>query len=99
MTAARKRSSPTICRLSSRPMQPVARRLQYALRARRCGARMRDEDACRATLLHARAQQQCDLLRSVRIEIAGRLIGEHEARSMHERTRDGDALQLAARQL
>ena len=38
------------------------------------------------------------MLRRVRIEIAGRLVGEQDARRIGDRARDRDALLLAARQ-
>ena len=49
--------------------------------------------------LHARAQQLEHLGGAVRVQVAGRLVGEHEPRTVDERARDRDALQLAARQL
>ena len=38
-------------------------------------------------------------LAGLRVEIAGRLVGEHERGAVHERARDRDALALAAREL
>ena len=38
-------------------------------------------------------------LAGLRVEVAGRLVREHEARAVHERARDRDALALAAREL
>ena len=45
------------------------------------------------------AEQIHDFERQIGIEVAGRLVGEHELRVVDERARDGDALLLAARQL
>ena len=44
-------------------------------------------------------EQVHDLARHQRIEVAGRLVGEQEARLAGERARDRDALLLAAREL
>jgi hypothetical protein len=44
-------------------------------------------------------QQRRDNRRRGLIEVAGRLVAEHQARLVDERARDGDALLLAARQL
>ena len=40
-----------------------------------------------------------DVLAGHRVEVRGRLVGEHDARARDQRARDGDALALAARQL
>src|SRR2546428_1902397 len=50
----------------------------------------RDDDrrAARVDL----AEQVHDLERQIGIEVAGRLVGEHELRIVHERARDRDAL-------
>ena len=45
------------------------------------------------------AEQVHDLERQVGIEIAGRLVGQHQLRLVDERARNGHALLLAARQL
>ena len=37
--------------------------------------------------------------RRVRVEVAGRLVGEHQFRTVHQCTGDGDALQLSTREL
>ena len=39
------------------------------------------------------------ILRRVRVEVAGRLVGENQFRTVHQCTGDGDALQLATREL
>ena len=39
------------------------------------------------------------LLRGARVEVAGRLVGEQDARRVGDRARDRDALLLAARKL
>ena len=45
------------------------------------------------------AQQREDLAAGGRVEVAGRLVGEHHARARDERAGDGDALLLAAGEL
>jgi hypothetical protein len=45
------------------------------------------------------AQQLEDLAARLRVEVAGRLVGEDDRRLRHERARDRDALLLAAREL
>ena len=45
------------------------------------------------------AQQREDLAAGRRVEVAGRLVGEHHAGPRDERAGDGDALLLAAREL
>lgn len=59
---------------------------------------MRDEDACGIRALDAVAQQAKDLGGALRVEIAGRLVGENESWSMNERAGDGNALHLAPRE-
>ena len=54
-----------------------------------------DGDAFAVELL----EEGQDLLRRAAVESAGRLVGEQEARVVHERPRDGDALLLSAGQL
>ncbi len=44
-------------------------------------------------------KQPHDLVARRRVEVARRLVGEQNARSIHQRARDGDALALATRQL
>jgi hypothetical protein len=44
-------------------------------------------------------EQRHDLEAGARVEVAGRLVGEDQARLGHERARDRDALLLAAREL
>ena len=65
-----------------------------------CGRqRMRDQNGACARGMHLLAQQLQDLSRGARIEIAGRLIGQHQARLVHQGARDRNALQLTAREL
>ena len=45
------------------------------------------------------ADEREDLVAGLRVEIAGRLVGEQDRRIDRQRARDGDALALAARQL
>ena len=58
---------------------------------------MRHEDPRGAVGLYLGTQQLEHLARIFRVEIAGRLVGEHELRIADERARDRYALQLAAR--
>jgi hypothetical protein len=48
---------------------------------------------------HDFAEQVQYLAGILRIQVAGRLVGEHELRMAHERARDRDALQLPAGEL
>ena len=57
-----------------------------------------DHDDRRAGVVDL-VQEIHDLLRGRRVEVAGRLVGEDQARRDGERPGDGDALLLAARQL
>ena len=50
-------------------------------------------------LFRLRAKERQHLARIFRIEVAGRLISEHEPRLTNQRPRDRHALQLAAREL
>ena len=59
---------------------------------------MGDENAGRALCLQLSAQQRHHAGGALRVEIAGRLVGQNEGRAMDERARDGDALQLPAGQ-
>ena len=81
--------------------RPGGRRAASA--ARRRSPRPTDR-ASRARASHARAFRTCeqqveDVPAVVRVEIAGRLVGEDQRRIVGQRARDGDALLLAARQL
>ena len=58
-----------------------------------------DHDDGLAPLTHGRAQELEHLGARVRVEVAGRLVGEDDRRSRRERPPDGDALLLAAGQL
>src|SRR5581483_4660165 len=58
-----------------------------------------DEDRRRADFARELADQRVDLRRVRCIELAGRLVGDEEARGVCERGADGDALLLAAREL
>ncbi len=53
----------------------------------------------RPPLVVERLENRDDLLRGVRVEVAGRLVGEQDGRIVHQAAGDGDALLLAARQL
>src|SRR5919109_4509802 len=52
-----------------------------------------------AELVHGLAEQPQHLVGRVRVEVAGRLVGEHHRGAVDQRTGDGDALLLAARKL
>ncbi len=58
-----------------------------------------DDDDGHALLAVERDQGLHDLVRGAGVEIAGRLVGEQQARRVDQRARDGDALLLAAREL
>src|SRR5437879_6963345 len=83
----------------SRSPQSLLRQYVGEVRGARGGRRMRDEDSGCALALDALAQQREHFPRAFRIEIAGRFVGEHQARLVHQGARDRDALHLAAREL
>ena len=61
---------------------------------------MGDQDADRAGVREcARRAARSTLAPLRRIEVAGRLVGQHQARPMHQRPGDRHALQLAAGEL
>ena len=60
---------------------------------------MRRDDHRRAVLGRHAGEQVDDLAARLRVEVAGRLVGEHDARLDRERARDRDALLLAAREV
>jgi hypothetical protein len=60
---------------------------------------MGNQDARAGFTLHLLAQKRQHLLRGLRVEVAGGLVGEQEQRPVHEGARDRDALHLAARKL
>ena len=72
----------------------MARRPTRRMSSRSCVATI-DRRAARVDL----TEQIHDLERQIGIEIAGRLVREHELRIVDERARDRDPLLLAARQL
>src|SRR5882672_4400495 len=51
-----------------------------------------DEDPRGALAFHALAQQREHFGRAVGVEVSRGLVGEHQARLVHQRPRDGDAL-------
>ena len=59
---------------------------------------MRDEHD-RDSLIVEVLQERHDLDAAAGVEVAGGLVGEHDARFGHQRPRDRDALLLAAREL
>ena len=68
-----------------------------------CDARRRRvvaDDHCRGAVLgdELREKRQDDASR-LRVEIAGRLVGDHEPRAMRQRRTDRDPLLLASREL
>ena len=77
------------------------RRRQPHARGRRSVAprlRMRHQHAAPRRRAHLRGQQLEHARGGGGVEVAGRLVGQHDARAVHERARDRHALQLAARQ-
>ena len=71
------------------------------MRSRVAGERevVRDEHDRRPRFAVERLEQLDDARAGVAVEIAGRLVGEEDARRVGERARDGDALLLAAGEL
>ena len=59
---------------------------------------MRDQDDRNAALIFQSLKNVHDLDARAAVEIAGRLVGEHNRRIVEERARDRDALLLASRQ-
>src|SRR5947207_3214077 len=59
---------------------------------------VRRKDGCRAPLLHLNPEELENQPGVLRIEVAGRLVGQHQPRVADQGARDRDALQLAARQ-
>jgi hypothetical protein len=81
------------------PFNPTTNIARSSLRASR-GSRARWSHHGRlAERVDGIAQQREDLAAGGRVQVAGRLIGEHHARTRHQRPRDGHALPLAAREL
>ena len=72
---------------------------QHAIGDRRGVRVVRDHHGRLTERVDGLAQQRQDLAARGRVEVAGRLVGEHHARTRHERPRDRDPLLLAARQL
>src|SRR3954471_11647627 len=58
-----------------------------------------DHDDGLAEVVDGVPEQPEDLLGGLRVEVAGRLVGEHHGRAVDQRSGDGDALLLAAREL
>ena len=82
-----------------RPSRPGRRGGEIvAVRERGDVGFVRDQDDGVAGLVQA-GEQRHDLGAGLRVEVAGRLVGEQDRRVVHERARDGHALALAARQL
>ena len=79
-------------------MLPVGEE-QHAVGDRRGVRVVRDHHGGLAERVDRVAQQREDLAAGGRVQVAGRLVGEHHARARHERAGDGHALLLAARQL
>ena len=77
-------------------MQRTAGQAICLIRAARSRMRMRDQDPCSAILAELCAQQLKNFLRGLGIEIASRLIGKHQLRAMHQRTRHGEAVNAQA---
>ena len=83
-------------------MQPSSRGLteravaqpQHAIRLSGDGIVVRDEQDRRSALVTESAQQRDDLGPGLRVQRAGRLVGEQHARIVRERTRDRHPLAL-----
>src|SRR5690349_23657647 len=60
------------------------------VRGARGGRGVRDQDSGAALALHPLAQQRQHRRGGLGIEVAGRLVGEHEPRPVDERSGDGD---------
>src|SRR4051794_16567189 len=58
-----------------------------------------DHDHGLAEVVDRVAQQAEDLVGGLRVQVAGRLVGEHDRRTVDQRARHGDALLLAAGEL
>ena len=63
----------------------------------RGGSRVRDEYSGTGVCFDLIAQQGEDLAGGARIEVPGGLIGQHQARPVHQRASDRHALHFAAR--
>ncbi|HEX7769048.1 MAG TPA: hypothetical protein VF422_03365, partial [Dokdonella sp.] len=70
----------------------------HTIGGRRCNAGMRHENADGVVALELCAQELEDFGRGLRVEIARRLVGQHECRLVHERARDCHSLHFAAGQ-
>ena len=86
------------CRLTSSTMRP-SRSAIVRWQLSRDVHVVRDDDDGRAEARVQVADQRQDLVAGVRVEVAGRLVGEQDRRIDRQRARDGDALALAAREL
>ena len=80
-------------------MQSLLRQAVDAVRRRRGDFGMRDENSRGVIALELRAQDGEHFGCGVGIQIAGRLVGQHQARPMRERARNRDTLHLTAREL
>ena len=73
------------------PQRPIGQRREPVV--------VGDDDQRDAALAVELEEQLMHVVAGGRVEVAGRLVGEHGARRQHDGARDGDALLLAARQL
>ena len=78
---------------------PAVAQLDCPLRVARRERAVRHQDDGQVPLGVELPQQREDRLPRLRVEVAGRLVGQDESRLGHERPRDGDALLLAAGEL
>ena len=81
------------------PVSLPSRMRDAARRARGQARVVRGDDHGRAVLRGEIREQVDDLPARRRVEVAGRLVGEHDARLDRQRACDRDALLLAARQV
>jgi hypothetical protein len=73
--------------------RPSSRRTTRSQRAATCASWGGDHDGHPFALAQPE-QQLDDLAARARIDVAGRLVGQHEGRTVHQGTRDRDALLL-----
>ena len=80
-------------------VQHAVAQLEDALGARREAGVVRDDDEGGAVRRRQAQHRFEHLVRGVRVEVAGGLVGQHAGRLGHQRAREGAALALAAGEL